>query len=193
MNTTVTFFPDEKAQTMRVEEMTLHELRARILSTTKKRKAALPWLKLALFGEKRSEKNCLRHNENLLAITGIELDYDRAEIKFNDAVKTTRKARLRGMLYTSANYSDAKPRWRILLPTSIQLPPDQRAKLVARVNGLYGGTFSDESFTLSTAYYFGSVNNNPEHRAVVTEGVYIDQRDDLDADCDLQEGQERQR
>ena len=33
------------------------------------------------------------------------------------------------------------------------------------------------SFILRQAYYFGSVNNNPDHRAVITEGDFIDLRD----------------
>jgi hypothetical protein len=38
-----------------------------------------------------------------------------------------------------------------------------------------------ESFTLSQAYYLGSVNGNPDHRAIITEGDFIDLREDLDA------------
>ena len=53
---------------------------------------------------------------------------------------------------------------------------------------LYGGIFDPASFTLSQSYYYGSINNNPAHRAVVTEGDCIDLRADLDAGALNKEG-----
>ena len=67
------------------------------------------------------------------------------------------------------------------MPTSRPLPPSERANLVARVNGLFGGVLAGESFTLSQSYYFGRVNNNPAHRAEIVGGDFIDSRADLDA------------
>jgi hypothetical protein len=166
---------------MVVKHMTLRELRDLIQSGNAARKEDLLWLKLASFGSKRSNNNCLRHNANVLSISGIELDYDTKVMKFDEAIDIAEKAHLQALFYTSANYTDATPKWRMLLPTSRSLPPGERAKLVARVNGLYGGIFAQESFTLSQSYYFGSVNHNPEHRAVITEGDFIDLREDLDA------------
>ena len=177
----VTFFPDQKAKKQCRRSMTLPELRDLIQNTTKPAKDKLPWLKLATFGDKRSDKNCFRHNANVLSITGVELDYDDEWMTLDAAVEIAERARLRALFYTSARYTDATPRWRILLPTSEPLPPADRAKLVARVNGLYGGVFSPESFTLSQSYYYGAVGKNPNHRAVVTEGDYVDLRPDLDA------------
>jgi AAA domain/Primase C terminal 2 (PriCT-2) len=177
----VTFFPNQSAQSQRRQSMTLPELRGLIQNTTKPAKDKLPWLKLATFGDKRSEKNCLRHNANVLLITGIELDYDGEWMTLDAAIEIAERGRLKTLIYTSASYSDATPRWRILLPTSKPLAPGEREKLCARVNGLYGGIFESESFTLSQSYYFGAVGKNPNHRAVVTEGDYIDLRRDLDA------------
>jgi RecA-family ATPase len=161
--------------------MTLSELGDLILKTSKKSKDRLPWLKLATFGNKRTVKNCLRHNGNVLEIRGVEADYDAGKIGFDDAVEIARKAGLKALLYTSASYTDAAPKWRIVLPTSRPLPPGEREKLVARVNGLYGGIFDGASFTLSQSYYFGAVGHNPAHRVEVVAGDFIDQRDDLDA------------
>ena len=42
--------------------------------------------------------------------------------------------------------------------------------LVARVNGLFGGKLAPESFDLSRAYLYGSVNGNPAHRVEVVDG-----------------------
>jgi Primase C terminal 2 (PriCT-2) len=177
----VTFFPSQAAQSMRSESMTLPELCDRIQTTNKRSKAALPWLKLASFGEQRTDKNCLRHNANVLEITGVEADYDREQMTLDEAIAIAKKAKLSALFYTSASYTEETPRWRVLLPTSKPLPPTEHTKLVARVNGLYGGVFGNESFALSQSYYFGSVNHNPTHRAVITKGGCIDLRNDLDA------------
>ena len=53
--------------------------------------------------------------------------------------------------------------------------------------------FDGASFALSQSYYFGSVNNNPAHRVVVTEGDCIDLRDDLDAGAHRQRRQTQSR
>jgi Primase C terminal 2 (PriCT-2) len=100
---------------------------------------------------------------------------------FEEATKIVEAARLSALLYTSPSHTEEKPRWRVLCPTSRDLPPEQRAKLVARLNGTFGGVFAPESFTLSQSYYFGSVQRNAAHRAVIVNGDCIDLRDDLDA------------
>ena len=136
----VTFFADHGASTLSTADMTLQELRALILKTTVRTKDKLPWLKLATFGDKRTKENSLRHNANVEAITGIELDYDAEKMSFDEAVAIVQQARLTALVYTSPSHTSAKPRWRIMLPTSRDLPPVERKKLVARVNGLFGGT-----------------------------------------------------
>jgi Family of unknown function (DUF5906) len=177
----VTFFPNKSAQVLTTKELTLEELRDLILGTTAATKLKLPWLKLAKFGNKRSVKNCLRHNKNVLTISGVELDYDAKVMSIDEAIKIAEKAHLRVLLYTTANYKEEAPKWRVLLPTSCDLEPKERKNLAARVNGLFGGVFADESFTLSQAYLFGSVKSNASHRAVIVEGDFIDLRNDLDA------------
>jgi putative DNA primase/helicase len=177
----ITFFPTQTAQSMNVKNMTLHELRDMIQTTTAKSKSALPWLKLASFGEKRTSTGCLRHNENVEEITGAEGDYDGKKMPFEEAVAITERAHLRALIYTSPSHTDEAPKWRILAPTSEPLQPSEREKLVARLNGLFGGIFDTASFALSQSFYFGSVNGNPAHRAIVVEGDFIDERNDLDA------------
>lgn len=184
----VTFFPNQYALTLSTQEMALPELRDRILKTTAASKAKLPFLKLACFGDKRSPRkkngrggNCLRNDDNVVEITGIELDYDGKVMPFEEAIAIVEQAKLHALLYTSANYKAEKPKWRIVLPTSCALPPPEREKHVARVNGLFGGIFADESFVLSQSYYYGAINGNPDHRAEIVEGDFIDLRSDLDA------------
>jgi hypothetical protein len=183
----VTFFKDYAAQRYTTENLTLPELQERILQRSARKKADLPWLKLATFGSKRSDKGSLRHDHNVLQITGVELDYDDEKIAFDDAVQVLRAMGISALIYTSPSHSPAAPRWRIIAPTSKSCPPDMRAKLVARVNGFMKSKLgvekiaASESFTLSQAYYYGYVMNKPglDHRAEVVSGDFIDLRDDL--------------
>ena len=98
---TVTFIKDETGAEMRRVDMTLPQLAEHIRFTTAASKMALPWLKLAIFGNQRSEKNSLRTNENVLQITGIEVEHDAGEIAFGTALATILKAGIRCIIYTS--------------------------------------------------------------------------------------------
>jgi hypothetical protein len=178
---TVTYFADEFAKSLRTQQVTLPELRGLILRTTAHKKIFLPWLKCATFGTKRTKLGSLRHNDNVTAISGLELDYDDEEVSIELGATLLRRARLKSLLYTSPSHTDAKPRWRVLLPTSCDRPPQERKRLVARVDHACCGIFAPESFTLSQSFYFGSVKSNPAHRVIIISGDYIDQRDDLAA------------
>jgi hypothetical protein len=186
---TLTFIPDETGAKMRRADMTLPQLAEHIRLTSAPGKMALPWLKLALFGNKRSEKRSLRTNENVLQITGIEVEHDEGEISFDTAHATILRARVRCILYTSPSHvPGTKERWRILLPLSRNGAPKVREKFAARANGLFGGKLALESFVLSQAYLYGSVSNNPNHRVEVVDGDFIDLRDDLYAGSIFKDG-----
>ena len=173
---------------MHTADLTLPQLADRIAKQAAASKMELPWLKLAIFGDKRSEKNCLRTNANVLHVTGIEAEHDAGEISFDTAIAVMREARVRSLLYTSPSYVPAtKERWRILVPLSQNHPPETREKLVARINGLFGGKIAPESFVLSQAYLFGHVDN-PDHRVEVVDGDFLDLRDDLHAGSIFKDG-----
>jgi hypothetical protein len=178
---TVTAFRDHAAREKTERALSLRQLAERVMHTKAASKAALPWLKLASFGDVRTEKHSLRHNDNVLSIDGIEADYDQEQISPEDAALFLEAANLAAVVYTSPSHSDSAPRWRVLCPLSGTLPPDQRKALVGRLNGVLGGVLARESFTLSQAYYFGSVGENPEHRVLLVEGRYLDQADELDS------------
>ncbi|WP_454621321.1 primase-helicase family protein [Bradyrhizobium cenepequi] len=186
MDTThVTFFADFGAKTFTTDNLTLPELAERVLNASARKKDKLPWLKLAAFGDKRTEKGSLRHDANVLQISGVELDYDDEKISVDDAAVALRG--IKTLIYTSPSHSSDKPRWRVLAPTSIPHPPEARAKLLARLDGLLKARLgvekvaARESYALSQAYYFGWVCDTPkpEHCAEVVDGDFIDQRDDL--------------
>ena len=184
----ITFFPDQTARSLQTADLTLSQLAEGIAKQTAASKMELPWLKLAIFGDKRSEKSCLRTNANVLHVTGIEAEHDAGEISFDTAIAVMREARVRSLLYTSPSYRPAtKERWRILLPLSQNHPPETREKLVARINGLFGGKIEPESFVLSQAYLFGHVDN-PDHRVEVVDGDFLDLRDDLHAGSIFKDG-----
>src|ERR1035437_4164477 len=107
----VTFFRDEFAKTLDAKDMLLPDLRDLILKETASTKDKLPWLKLATFGDKRTAKGSLRHDDNVNSISGIELDYDGEAMAFDDAVVIIKRTRLQALVYTSPSHTVTKPRW----------------------------------------------------------------------------------
>ncbi len=101
---------------------------------------------------KGTDRGSLRHDRNVRFITGIEGDYDAGLVPFEDAAEAMRRNSITGLIYTSPSHTNDAPRWRILCPTSCDLPPADRKKLVARVNGALSGALGNESFTLSQSY-----------------------------------------
>jgi hypothetical protein len=176
----VTFFDDKFAFVKYEDRLTLPDLAEEIRTLTDTSKKKLPWLKLAQFGDTPSPKGCLRTNENLLEITGVEVDYDAGETTFDQAVERLAAAGLRALVYTSASHkAGVREKWRVLCPLSAPLPPDVRYGLVAELNGVLGGGIDPASFNLSIAFYYGSVNDNPGHRVEVLDGDFINLRGDL--------------
>ena len=173
--------PDLSGRSIDTEHLTLPMLATAIKAVNASTKTKLPLLKLAVFGTKATPKGSLRHNANVQYITGVEADYDAGKIKFTQAVNVIHKAGLRAIVYTSPSFKPgANERWRVLAPTSEQLPPERRETLVARLNGLFKGALGDESFTLSQSFYFGRVDGNPHHQVQWLDGDFIDRREDLD-------------
>jgi hypothetical protein len=177
---TVTFFTDARAQLKREEVLQLADLACMIRAMTAGEKSRLPWVKMARFGDARSPKGSLRHDDNITAISGTEADYDGGEVGLDAAVEIAEKAGLQCIIYTSPGHTPRKPRWRVLAPTSTELAPAERYRLMARLNGLYRGIFAGESFTLSQSYYYGSVAKNPAHRVELIDGQCIDRLHELD-------------
>jgi hypothetical protein len=177
----VTFFPNFAATRKNEEALPLADLAERIRGTTAARKDGLPWLKFARFGTTKTDKGSLRHDANMLAISGIEADYDDERVTIDQACEAIEQQGIAAIVYTSPSHTDDTPRWRVLCPLSAELPPGRRAHFLGRLNGLLRGVLAHESWTLSQSYYYGSVNRNPSHRVEIIDGTPIDQHDDLDA------------
>ena len=119
----VTFFPDYAAATKREEALHLSDLADRIATTTACSKATLPWLKLATFGDHRTDANSLRHNANILTVSGIEADYDGERMSFDDACEILRRVGVAAIAYTSPSHTEDAPRWRVAAPFSSSTRP----------------------------------------------------------------------
>jgi Primase C terminal 2 (PriCT-2) len=181
----VTVFDDAAAtdRTTHAHERTLPQIRDMILRTNAPTKAQLPWLKLGRFGRVRTSRGSLRHNANVLCISGVEVDFDGEDMSLADAKAKLKKLKCRALAYTSPRHTKHRPRWRILFPTSRELwEPDIRRVLVGRVDGYFGHIFDEASFTLSQSFYFGAAldNPNPDHRVAIVDGAFIDLRPDLE-------------
>jgi hypothetical protein len=176
----VTYFDSHGAARKREARRTLPDLAQEIVSTNAAHKKDLPWLKLATFGDIRTDKNSLRHDDNVLAVSGIEADYDGELITPAVAIERLTKSGLQALVYTSPSHTPEKPRWRVLCPLSAPCDAAARARYLGRLNGLFGGIFAAESWALSQSYYYGKVQNNPYHTVQVMEGQPIDLCDELD-------------
>jgi hypothetical protein len=193
---TITFFPNYAASAKREALLSAIVLADLIRTTNADAKERLPWLKCARFGDHRSEGNSLRNNENIVAITGVEADYDGKQLSFGEAVRILREAVIASLIYTSPSFTEDAPKWRLLCFFSREYPPTERGHFLARLNGLFGGIFDPASWKLSQAYFYGSVRRSPSHRVVVVDGMCIDLADHLDTTAikpALQEAQAAQR
>ena len=157
-------------------------------------------LKLARVGDKRKPNPkqpdpnqwSLKHDGNMVEITGIEGDYDAGAVSVERAIELLEAAGIRATVYTS--WSDGLvqppkynggPRWRVLLPLSKPHQPQERERLVARLNGALGGILAAESFTLSQGYFF-DMRPGANFKCVSTfddpeDGTCIDELPELDA------------
>ena len=187
----LTIFTDKTGSRIVRETISLRALMPRLRETTAATKGELPWLKLATLGDVLSSKGSYRHNENVREIGGIECDYDGEILSLDEAANLLRKHDVAGVIYSTPSHAEAAPRWRVLCPASKTLAPSERALLVARLNGILGGVLAGESFTLSQAYYFGSVGKNPDHRVLDVDGRYIDLAADLETTTIAKRGQSR--
>lgn len=171
---TLARFPDQGAHSKGEHRLSLRKLAERIAAKTAPAKDRLPWLKLARFGDVKTPQGCLRHNANVLAVSGVEADYDAGQLSLDDAARLLEAAGIAALLYTSASHSPEAPRWRVLAPLSREREPGVREALCARLNGALGGVLDGASFTLSQAFYYGAVKGRHPVETLLVDGNYLD-------------------
>lgn len=161
---------------------TLRDIAQMARETQAPAKEALPWVKLARFGDLRTPRGSLRHDANLLEISGIEADYDSERMPIAAAVAQLASAGIAAVVYASPSHREDAPRWRVMCPVSEPLPPGRRKPLVAHLDAILGRVLARESFTLSQAYYIGGVIGTPAREAVVVDGMAINRHAELHPD-----------
>lgn len=177
---TVTHFSDKAAKFSFERDYSLQSLAETIEAASGEAKDLLPWIKFAKVGKLKTDKGSLRHDANMLSITGVEGDYDGEKVSFDDAVMMLRDSGIACIVHTSPSHTPEKPRWRVLAPCSKACPKEDRYKLVARINGVLGGILGPESFTLSQAYLYGHIDGSSDVRVATVDGSFIDMIPELD-------------
>jgi hypothetical protein len=170
----VTIFHDRFALTKREIDVSIPELAAIIEGERAPTKARLPLLKLATFGDVRTDARCLRHDANVKRVFGVEIDYDDEKLSFDDAARRLREAKDLAVLYTSASHRPHAPRWRALLPFAEAKEPTARKGWALRAGELLGIELKADSLTLSLSYHFGWVGDGENFALTITDGKPID-------------------
>ena len=171
----VTLFADRAAGTAEQRRLSLLELERMALDTRAPDKAALPLIKLATFGGQRTTRGSLRSNANVERVTGVEADYDAGQLGIEGAGALLRAAGIAAVLYTSPSHMPDFPRWRVLCPLARPHAPEDRAELVARLNGALGGVLAVESFTLSQTFYIGQTTGATAPATLTVPGEPLDE------------------
>jgi hypothetical protein len=138
-------------------------------------KKSMPLIKMATFGDIRTDQDSLRHDSNLLKVYGIEGDYDAEQVPMAEAAKLLEKRGITAVLFTSPSATPQKPRYRILAPFSRAYEPEERNHFAGLLNAALGGILATESFTLSQSFYYGKANTYYE--VIRVEGEPIDFKD----------------
>ena len=185
----VTVFPDSNALSQSRKRISLRDLAADVNHFSARSKEGLPLIKLATFGEKATASACYRSNANMIAIDGVEGDYDGELISLEDAADRLRTANIAGVIFESPSSTAAAPRWRVLCPLAATAVTHARNALCARLNGALGGILAPESFRPSQSYYFGMSEGSAPRRVVITEGRALDAANDLDATAIYERGE----
>ncbi len=137
-------------------------------------KAECPMIKTAVFGNTPSDKGFMRHDANVVSITGVELDYDGGAVTLGEAAEKLRSAGVRCVLYTSASHTPDKPRWRVIAPLRDEHRPEYRRGYVTFLDGILGNIAARESYALSQAYYVGRIEG-VQYETAVIDGKCVDE------------------
>jgi len=183
----VTVFADKGGSRINAaRQMSFEEIERVIRNApAKPEKEDLPLLKLATFGETRTEKGCLRNDANVVDVSGIEGDYDGEHVSIQHAAKVLSSAGLGAVLYTSSSHAPEKPHWRVTVGLSRPLEGDtaelqlQRRHWCGVLNALLGGILTPESFTLSQSYFFGPIIGKPDPEIIRLSGCCLDELEEI--------------
>ncbi len=142
-----------------------------------------PMIKLARFGDKKTEKGSFRHDNNVMDVYGIEADYDAGHMHLEDAFEKISEHNICAVVFETWSSTPEYPRWRALVPFSQKHPPEDRCYYSEALNGMLDGVLAPESAVLSQAYYLGKPIGENRKYLEVKGSRCIDQlsRSDLNA------------
>lgn len=175
-----TIFPDLSGTTASEHDTNFDGLSAWLRDATEyPTKAACPLISLARYGDRRSDKNSLRHDANILATTGLTGDYDQGDMPPSEAAAILELAGVSAVIATTPRHGTLGNRWRAIVPFAQERTAAERHVLMGKLNALLGGVLATESFTASQSFYFGRVQGAP-YEVHIASGMPIDQAPGID-------------
>ncbi|HEX8011563.1 MAG TPA: hypothetical protein VF814_11605 [Casimicrobiaceae bacterium] len=141
-------------------------------------KGSMPLIMLARLGDKPAASGSYKHDENLVAITGVIVEHDAGKVSLAAAAEKLKAAGVRVALYATPSSEPEAPRWRCICPASRELHPRLHEQLVGRLAAILGdGVLSAESWRVGQSYYFGRVEGKRNEYAVIDGERCIDELD----------------
>jgi predicted P-loop ATPase len=177
----VTIFDNIGGKTMTTVDMNVEELGDMATSNKASNKEGLPLFVLGRFGTTRTPDGSLRHDRNLLARTGWCVDHDAGTMSFDEAKARLEGAGLCAFGYTTARHTPTTPRWRVAGPFSKEIPAAELPRMMARINGLLGGSAAAESAKLTQSWFIGRVDGVPFDAFHTIDDEYLDEAGELDS------------
>lgn len=180
MNFTITHARGVQAPLGREERLSLEDLCALARRTKADTKDALPMIVAGTFDETR-----LRRNENMLTVTAIMGDYDRGDMRPEEAAAKLKSAGITGAIITSPRHGvegmkgDGQ-RWRVICPLSNPVSEREHGALARRLNGVFGqDVLGTEGKSTSRPYYYGSLTGRPPCECHVVHGRPINEASEI--------------
>jgi len=136
-------------------------------------KAACPLVSFARYGNQRTAKGSLRHDANILSMTGLTGDYDQGELEPATAAAIIELAGIEAMVVTTPSHGVRGNRWRVIVPFATERTTEERHTYLGKLNALLDGALAKESFTASQAFYAGRVTG-VRYEIHTSTGVPID-------------------
>lgn len=182
---TLTFWQDIGGRDKKDVRLTWAEFVKRLENVKpQQNKKNSPLIKFARFGDNRTDAGSLRHDGNVIEVTGIEGDLDNEFLYFDQVREMIEQHNIKAVVCTTFSHTPEKPRLRVFAPLSAPAPPEDRRPFVARLNGILDGNLGEESFRLSQSFFIGGKPGS-EYRVEHTfdnpeDGYFIDEDDALD-------------
>jgi hypothetical protein len=102
--------------------------------------------------------------------TALFGDYDRGEMKMQEAAERLETFGLAAVLYTTPRHTPEAPRWRIVVPLATEIPFGQYRPCLAYVNALLGNVLAPESHTDKQCFFIGKIDGL-EYEAIAVDGA----------------------